>query len=115
MKRLLFVLLAIQFSLSTIVAQSDSLRAISRYWAERGYYSRSIGALRQIPQDSLTLDDMQQRYNCLSSMGQEDSLVYWAERILKDNPYCVPVILDYTKRLNKGIKTEMGNFRKKKY
>ena len=107
MKKLLLVLFTFHLSLF-ISAQTDSLRNISRYWTERGYYARSIAALRQIPQDSLTLDDMQQHYLCLSSMGQEDSLVYWAEKILKSDPYYVPVILDYTKRLNKGIKTEMG-------
>ena len=107
MKKLLLVLFTFHLSLF-ISAQTDSLRTISRYWTERGYYARSIAALRQIPQDSLTLDDMQQYYHCLSSMGQEDSLVYWAEKILKSDSFCVPVILDYTKRLNKGIKTEMG-------
>ena len=107
MKKLLLVLFTFHLSLF-ISAQTDSLRTIACYWTERGYYARSIAALRQIPQDSLTLDDMQQHYLCLSSMGQEDSLIYWAEKILKGDPYCVPIILDYTKRLNKGIKTEMG-------
>ena len=86
----------------------DSLRSKANYWAERGYYARSLNVISLIPTDSLNIDDMRMHYDALSNLGQEDSLGYWADKILKQDPYCIPVIIDYTRRLNRGIKTETG-------
>ena len=88
---------------------ADSLRSESLKWAERGYYGRSLDAIRLIPDDSLTLDDMRLHYDALSNLGQEDSLIYWGDKILRQDPYCIPILLDYTSRLNRGIHSELGS------
>lgn len=118
MKKIIFALFAIHCwqswglpvpLLQEGVGEVTLPRDSARYWAERGYYVRSLEAIRQVPEDSLTLDDMRLHYDALSNLGQEDSLVYWGDRILKQDPYCTPVIIDYTNRLNKGIHTELGS------
>lgn len=105
-------LITLLFSIFTILPLSaqpvDSLRSKALYWADRGYYARSLNSIRQIPTDSLNIDDMRMHYDALSNLGQEDSLGFWADKILKQDPYCTPIIIDYTRRLNRGIKTETG-------
>lgn len=109
MKRLSLAILILSLSLITSFAQSaDSLRNKALYWAERGYYARSLNIISKIPSDSLNINDMRMHYDALSNLGIEDSLEYWADRILRQDPYCIPVITDYTRRLNRGIKTETG-------
>ncbi|MBR1410003.1 MAG: tetratricopeptide repeat protein [Prevotella sp.] len=112
MKRLSLAILILNFTFITSYAQSvDSLRNKALYWAERGYYARSLDMISQIPSDSLCINDMRMHYDALSNLGHEDSLEYWADRILRQDPYCTPVIIDYTRRLNRGLKTETGQVR----
>ena len=112
MKRLSLAILILNFTFITSYAQSvDSLRNKALYWAERGYYARSLDMISQIPSDSLCINDMRMHYDALSNLGHEDSLEYWADKILRQDPYCTPVIIDYTRRLNRGLKTETGQVR----
>lgn len=109
MKKLLLILCAIHCSLFTIKAQTpDSLRSHARYWAGRGYFARSLDCLRQIPADSLSTEDMRLGYDNFAQLGQNDSLAYWADEMLKRNPYDAPLIADYTHRLNTGWQGDMG-------
>ena len=109
MKELLLILCAIHCSLFTIKAQTpDSLRSHARYWAGRGYFARSLDCLRQIPADSLSTEDMRLGYDNFAQLGQNDSLAYWADEMLKRNPYDAPLIADYTHRLNTGWQGDMG-------
>ena len=108
MKRLLFILITLHISL-IISAQTDSLRHEAQYWAERGYFNKSLDVLRQLPDDSLTLSDMRLRYDNFANLGNLDSLFFWGDKILKHDPYNISLILDYTPRLNKGKVSDLGN------
>lgn len=109
MKKLLLILFAIHCSLFTIKAQTpDSLRSHARYWAGRGYFARSLDCLRQLPADSLNKADMRLGYDNFAQLGQNDSLAYWADEMLKRDPYDAPLIADYTHRLNTGWQGDMG-------
>ena len=52
----------------------EDLRSESRQFAARGYFNKSIECLRQIPVDSLCLDDMQQFYDNFCSLNNQDSI-----------------------------------------
>ena len=90
------------FALLPLSAQTDTLRHEAQYWAERGYFNKSLEALRQLPDDSLTLGDMRLRYDNFANLGNLDSLFFWGDQMLKRDPYNISLILDYTPRLNKG-------------
>ncbi len=47
-------------------------------------------------------------YNNFAQLGQNDSLAYWADEMLKSNPYDAQLIVDYTPRLNNGWQGDMG-------
>jgi len=115
MKRLLltlftfhFSLFTFHFSLSTASAQTDSLRHEAQYWAGRGYFNKSLEALRQLSDDSLTVGDMRLRYDNFASLANLDSLFFWGDQILRRDPYNISLILDYTPRLNKGKTSDLG-------
>lgn len=108
MKKLLLILLTLHLSLFTSSAQTDSLRHLAQYWAERGYFNHSLEALRQLPDDSLTISDMRLRYDNFANLGHLDSLFFWGDQILKREPYNISLILDYTPRLNAGKPSDMG-------
>lgn len=108
MKKLLLILFTLHFSFLTSSAQTDSLRHEAQYWAERGYFNKSLETLRQLPDDSLTVSDMRLRYDNFVNLGSLDSLFFWGDQILKRDPYNISLILDYTPRLNKGKTSDMG-------
>ena len=108
MKKLLLILFTLHFSFLTSSAQTDSLRHEAQYWAERGYFNKSLEALRQLTDDSLTVSDMRLRYDNFANLGNLDSLFFWGDQILKRDPYNISLILDYTPRLNKGKTSDMG-------
>lgn len=108
MKKLLLILFTLHFSFLTSSAQTDSLRHEAQYWAERGYFNKSLETLRQLPDDSLTVSDMRLRYDNFANLGNLDSLFFWGDQILKRDPYNISLILDYTPRLNKGKTSDMG-------
>ncbi len=108
MKKLLLILFTLHFSFLTSSAQTDSLRHEAQYWAERGYFNKSLEALRQLTDDSLTVSDMRLRYDNFVNLGSLDSLFFWGDQILKRDPYNISLILDYTPRLNKGKTSDMG-------
>jgi len=108
MKKLLLILFTLHFSFLTSSAQTDSLRHEAQYWAERGYFNKSLETLRQLPDDSLTVSDMRLRYDNFANLGSLDSLFFWGDQILKRDPYNISLILDYTPRLNKGKTSDMG-------
>ena len=108
MKKLLLTLFAIHCSLFTASAQTDSLRHEAQYWAGRGYFNKSLEALRQLPNDSLTVGDMRLRYDNFASLANLDSLFFWGDQILRRDPYNISLILDYTPRLNKGKASDLG-------
>ena len=108
MKKLLLILFTLHFSFLTSSAQTDSLRHEAQYWAERGYFNKSLETLRQLPDDSLTVSDMRLRYDNFVNLGNLDSLFFWGDQILKRDPYNISLILDYTPRLNKGKTSDMG-------
>jgi len=108
MKKLLLTLFAIHCSLFTASAQTDSLRHEAQYWAGRGYFNKSLEALRQLPNDSLTVGDMRLRYDNFASLANLDSLFFWGDQILRRDPYDISLILDYTPRLNKGKASDLG-------
>ncbi len=108
MKKLLLTLFAIHCSLFTASAQTDSLRHEAQYWAGRGYFNKSLEALRQLPNDSLTVGDMRLRYDNFASLANLDSLFFWGDQILRRDPYDISLILDYTPRLNKGRTSDLG-------
>ncbi|WP_028902810.1 lipopolysaccharide assembly protein LapB [Prevotella sp. P6B4] len=103
MKRILITLFTINCSLFTISAQTlERLRADAVRLASRGYFNKSLDCLRQMSADSLNTEDMRLYYNNFVQLGQNDSLAYWADEMLKNNPYDAALIADYTPRLNKG-------------
>lgn len=108
MKKLLLTLFAIHCSLFTASAQTDSLRHEAQYWAGRGYFNKSLEALRQLPNDSLTVGDMRLRYDNFASLANLDSLFFWGDQVLRRDPYDISLILDYTPRLNKGRTSDLG-------
>ena len=111
MRKILFMMIALTVQTATWAQNRES----ARLWASRGYFNKSLNDLRLIPADSLTVEDMRLFYDDFAKLGQNDSLAYWGDEILKRNPYDVSLIADYTLRLNKGWKGEMGrmNFPKK--
>ena len=65
MKRILTTFLFSHFSFLLLSATpADSLRIQAKQLFGRGYYAQSIDLLRNISEDSLTLDDMRLRYDC---------------------------------------------------
>ena len=117
MKRLLFVICTLCFAESWgqvhDFAFSDENHATcprdsARYWAERGYFNKSLEALRQLPDDSLTISDMRLRYDNFANLANLDSLMFWGDKILKRDPYNISLILDYAPRLNTGKASDMG-------
>lgn len=84
------------------------LRDSARYWTGRGYFNKSLEALRQLPNDSLTVGDMRLRYDNFASLANLDSLFFWGDQILRRDPYDISLILDYTPRLNKGRTSDLG-------
>ena len=107
MKKLLIIIFTVHYSLFTS-SQTDSLRQEAQYWAERGYFNKSLEVSRQLSDDSLTISDMRLRYDNFANLGNLDSLFYWGDKILKRDPYNISLILDYTPRLNKGKASDMG-------
>ena len=81
MKKLLIIHFALHIALISS-AQTDSLRHNACYWAERGYFNKSLEALRQLPNDSLTVSDMRLRYDNFANLGNIDSLFFWGDQIL---------------------------------
>lgn len=110
MKKVVLILFTFHLSLFTSSAQSltDSLRADALRWASRGYFNKSLDYLRQMPADSLSIEDMRLCYDNFAQLGQGDSLAYWADELLKHNPYDASLIADYAPRLNSGWQGEMG-------
>lgn len=110
MKKAVLILFTFHLSLFTSSAQSltDSLRTDALRWASRGYFNKSLDYLRQMPADSLCIEDMRLCYDNFAQLGQGDSLAYWADELLKRNPYDASLIADYTPRLNSGWQGEMG-------
>lgn len=108
MKSILVILIAIYAPLFASAQVPDSLRSDARRWASRGYFNKSLEHLRTIPADSLTKEDMRLGYDNFAHLGNNDSLAYWADEILKRNPYDASLIADYTPRLNSGWQGEMG-------
>ena len=109
MKKGLMILFAVGCQLFTASAQMpDSLRSDARYWASRGYFGKSLDCLRQIPVDSLSTEDMRLGYDNFAQLGQNDSLAFWADEMLRRNPYDASLIADYAPRLNNGWQGEMG-------
>ena len=104
MKRVLFIIC----TLCLVIESNGQVRDSARYWADRGYFNKSLDYLRQLPDDSLTVDDMRLRYDNFANLGNLDSLIYWGDKILKREPYNTSLILDYTPRLNKGKTSYMG-------
>ena len=108
MKRILTTLLISHFSFLLLSATpADSLRIQAKQLFERGYYAQSIDLLRNISEDSLTLDDMRLRYDCFCQTGQTDSLIYWGKRVVKRNPMA-DIIPDLTYRLNNADKEHVN-------
>lgn len=81
-------------------AQTDSLYTEAQRLYERGYFEQSLDALRQIPDDSLNVSNMELRYDNFSNLNQLDSLQYWADRLLRWNPYDTRILLSYTSKMN---------------
>lgn len=106
--RITALLLLYLITFLPLSAQTDSLRHEAQYWAERGYFNKSLEALRQLTDDSLTVSDMRLRYDNFANLGNLDSLFFWGDQILKRDPYNISLILDYTPRLNKGKTSDMG-------
>ena len=106
--RITALLLLYLITFLPLSAQTDSLRHEAQYWAERGYFNKSLETLRQLPDDSLTVSDMRLRYDNFANLGNLDSLFFWGDQILKRDPYNISLILDYTPRLNKGKTSDMG-------
>ena len=106
MKKAVLILFTFHLSLFTSSAQSltDSLRTDALRWASRGYFNKSLDYLRQMPVDSLSIEDMRLCYDNFAQLGQG----YWADELLKHNPYDALLIADYTPRLNNGWQGEMG-------
>lgn len=108
MKKISLVIFAVFIGLSTFAQTPVALRADAIRLASRGYFNKSLDCLRQIPADSLNADDMRLCYDNFAQLGQNDSLAYWADKMLKRNPYDATLIADYTPRLNKGWQNDLG-------
>ena len=108
MKKISLVILAVFIGLSAFAQTPATLRADAVRLASRGYFNKSLDCLRQIPADSLNAEDMHLYYNNFAQLGQNDSLAYWADEMLKSNPYDAQLIVDYTPRLNNGWQGDMG-------
>ena len=108
MKQISLVILAVFIGLSAFAQTPTTLRADAIRLASRGYFNKSLDCLRQIPADSLNADDMRLCYDNFAQLGQNDSLAYWADKMLKRNPYDATLIADYTPRLNKGWQGDLG-------
>ena len=102
MKQISLVILAVFIGLSAFAQTPTTLRADAVRLASRGYFNKSIDCLRQIAVDSLNAEDMHLYYSNFAQLGQNDSLAYWADEMLKSNPYDAQLIVDYTPRLNNG-------------
>lgn len=92
----------------SIKNQATCPRDSAHTWASRGYFNKSLDYLRQIPIDSLSIEDMRLCYDIFAQLGQGDSLAYWADELLKRNPYDAQLIADYTPRLNNGWQGGIG-------
>ena len=108
MKKISLVILAVFIGLSAFAQTPTTLRADAVRFASRGYFNKSLDCLRQIAVDSLNAEDMHLYYNNFAQLGQNDSLAYWADEMLKSNPYDAQLIVDYTPRLNNGWQGDMG-------
>ena len=108
MKQISLVILAVFIGLSAFAQTPATLRADAIRLASRGYFNKSLDCLRQIAVDSLNAEDMHLYYNNFAQLGQNDSLAYWADEMLKSNPYDAQLIVDYTPRLNNGWQGDMG-------
>lgn len=108
MKQISLVILAVLIGLSAFAQTPTTLRADAVRLASRGYFNKSLDCLRQIAVDSLNAEDMHLYYNNFAQLGQNDSLAYWADEMLKSNPYDAQLIVDYTPRLNNGWQGDMG-------
>ena len=109
MKQISLVILALFIGLSAFAQTPATLRADAVRLASRGYFNKSLDCLRQIAVDSLNAEDMHLYYNNFAQLGQNDSLAYWADEMLKSNPYDAQLIVDYTPRLNNGWQGDMGH------
>lgn len=108
MKKILLVVFAVFISILALAQNPEDLRIDAIRLASRGYFNKSLECLRQIPADSLHADDMRLCYNNFVQLGQNDSLAYWGDEMLKRNPYDASLIADYTPRLNNGWQGIMG-------
>lgn len=108
MKKISLVILAVFIGLSAFAQTPTTLRADAVRLASRGYFNKSLDCLRQIAVDSLNAEDMRLYYSDFAQLGQNDSLAYWADEMLKSNPYDAQLIVDYTPRLNNGWQGDMG-------
>ena len=108
MKQISLVILALLIGLSAFAQTPTTLRADAVRLASRGYFNKSLDCLRQIAVDSLNAEDMHLYYNNFAQLGQNDSLAYWADEMLKSNPYDAQLIVDYTPRLNNCWQGDMG-------
>ncbi len=108
MKQISLVILAVFIGLSAFAQTPTTIRADAVRLASRGYFNKSLDCLRQIAVDSLNAEDMHLYYNNFAQLGQNDSLAYWADEMLKSNPYDAQLIVDYTPRLNNGWQGDMG-------
>lgn len=108
MKQISLVILAVFIGLSAFAQTPTTLRADAVRLASRGYFNKSLDCLRQIAVDSLNAEDMHLYYSNFAQLGQNDSLAYWADEMLKSNPYDAQLIVDYTPRLNNGWLGDMG-------
>ena len=108
MKQISLLILALLIGLSAFAQTPTTLRADAVRLASRGYFNKSLDCLRQIAVDSLNAEDMHLYYSNFAQLGQNDSLAYWADEMLKSNPYDAQLIVDYTPRLNNGWQGDMG-------
>ena len=108
MKKISLVILSVFIGQFAFAQTPTTLRVDAVRLASRGYFNKSIDCLRQIPTDSLNAEDMHLYYSNFAQLGQNDSLAYWADEMLKSNPYDAQLIVDYTPRLNNGWQGDMG-------
>ena len=108
MKKISLIVFAVFISILALAQNPEELRIDAIRLASRGYFNKSLECLRQIPADSLHADDMRLCYNNFVQLGQNDSLAYWGDEILKRYPYDASLIADYTPRLNNGWQGIMG-------
>ena len=108
MKKISLVILSVFIGQFAFAQTPTTLRVDAVRLASRGYFNKSLDCLRQIAVDSLNAEDMHLYYNNFAQLGQNDSLAYWADEMLKSNPYDAQLIVDYTPRLNNGWQGDMG-------